>query len=99
MNLYKCRVFLTTIIPDNDKKNDHLNMLGFSVFTHDDILLGPISEIIFNNGQWLLDVVSENKKGILIPFHEHLIISIDISKRTVFMAIPNAWVLLVEINR
>jgi 16S rRNA processing protein RimM len=90
-----CRVFLTTIIPDNDRKNDHRNMLGFSVFTHDDILLGSISEIIFNNGQWLLDVVSDNKKGILIPFHEHLIISIDLSKKTVFMDIPDG---LLDIN-
>jgi ribosomal 30S subunit maturation factor RimM len=41
-----------------------------------------------NNGQWLITVVSENKKEILIPFHEHFIVRIDKGNNSVIMNIP-----------
>jgi 16S rRNA processing protein RimM len=65
------------------------------VYTKESILLGPITDIISNNGQWLLNIASPNKKNILIPFHEDFIISIDKRKKVVVMDIPDG---LLEIN-
>jgi 16S rRNA processing protein RimM len=65
------------------------------VFTQDHTLLGPVSDIISNNGQWLLNVSALNKKNLLIPFHEDFIISIDKKKKCVIMDIPEG---LLEIN-
>jgi 16S rRNA processing protein RimM len=65
------------------------------VYTKESILIGPILEIISNNGQWLLNIDSPGNKNILIPFHEDFIISIDKRKKTVVMDIPEG---LLDIN-
>jgi ribosomal 30S subunit maturation factor RimM len=48
-----------------------------------------------NNGQWLLNVKSVNKKDILIPFHEHFVVGFDKGKKVIVMNIPEG---LTEIN-
>ena len=91
-----CRIFLTNGVPDeSNKKTDNQLLIGYQVHTQEDQLLGTISDIISNNGQWLLNVISLNKKNILIPFHEDFIISIDRKKKIVVMDIPEG---LLEIN-
>ena len=91
-----CRIFLTDEInDDSDKKADNQLLTGYQVFTQEKKLLGHISDIISNNGQWLLNVAASNKKNLLIPFHEDLIISIDKKKKVVIMDIPEG---LLEIN-
>ena len=90
------RVFLTSK-PDNDNNttSDSQILIDFSVLTKQKVLLGSISDIIPNNGQWLLNVISPSKKNILIPFHEDFIISIDKKKKVVYMDIPDG---LLDIN-
>jgi len=90
-----CRIFLTSTPDGDSQKEDDQNLIGYAIFAPENNLLGSISEIISNNGQWLLNVVSLNKKNILIPFHEHFIISIDKMKKIVVMDIPEG---LLEIN-
>ena len=90
-----CRVFLTSSINTDNLKEKNENLIGYSVFVQEDQLLGSISEVLINNGQWLLNVISKNKKDILIPFHEHFIISIDKRKKVIIMNIPEG---LTEIN-
>ena len=90
-----CRIFLTSAPDGDSQKEDDQNLIGYVIFAPENNLLGSISEIISNNGQWLLNVVSLNKKNILIPFHEHFIISIDKKKKIVVMDIPEG---LLEIN-
>jgi 16S rRNA processing protein RimM len=91
-----CRIFLTNEIPEeSNKKPDNQLLIGYQVHTKEDQLLGPISDIISNHGQWLLNVISLDKKNILIPFHEDFIISIDRNKKIVVMDIPEG---LLEIN-
>jgi 16S rRNA processing protein RimM len=90
-----CRIFLTSAPDGDSQKEDDQNLIGYAIFAPENNLLGSISEIISNNGQWLLNVVSLNKKNILIPFHEHFIISIDKMKKIVVMDIPEG---LLEIN-
>jgi 16S rRNA processing protein RimM len=90
-----CSIFLTSSLPDDKKDTDDQDLIGYLVFNQEKILLGSISEIISNNGQWLINVIFNNKKDFLIPFHENLIISIDQDKKTVIMDIPEG---LLEIN-
>ena len=90
-----CRIFLTSAPDGDSQKEDDQNLIGYAIFAPENNLLGSISEIISNNGQWLLNVVSLNKKNILIPFHEHFIISIDKKKKIIVMDIPEG---LLEIN-
>jgi 16S rRNA processing protein RimM len=91
-----CRVFLTddNFLKDNQKA-DKQGLTGFKVYIEKNKLLGSISEVVLNNGQWLLLVNSTDEKEILIPFHEHFIVSIDKRKKIVFMDIPEG---LTEIN-
>jgi 16S rRNA processing protein RimM len=90
-----CRIFLTSGIYDNNLKDDNENLVGYTVFMQEDKLLGSISEVLPNNGQWLINVKSLNKKDILIPFHEHFIVSVDKRKKIIIMEIPDG---LTEIN-
>jgi 16S rRNA processing protein RimM len=60
-----------------------------------DIFLGIIKEIIQNPGQWLLNIRSDEGKEILIPLHEHFIVSIDKAGKVVVIDIPDG---LTEIN-
>ncbi len=90
-----CRIFLTSGIYNVNLKEDNENLIGYRVFMQEDKLLGSISEVLTNNGQWLINVISINKREILIPFHEHFIVSIDKRKKVIKMNIPEG---LTEIN-
>jgi 16S rRNA processing protein RimM len=90
-----CRVFLTTNIPVDNRTEDIQNLIGYKVLIQGDKLLGSITEVIQNPGQLLLNIVSIKNKNILIPFHEHFIVSIDKKKRIIIMDIPEG---LTEIN-
>jgi 16S rRNA processing protein RimM len=89
-----CRVFLTSGPKERTTKSDP-SLIGYSVVIQEDVVLGVISEIIENPGQWLINVVSPDKKSYLIPLHEDLIVSIDKKKKTIKMNIPEG---LTEIN-
>lgn len=90
-----CNVFLTDSAQSNDTITESQNLIGYLVTDHENCEIGLISEIIANNGQWLLEVISSEKKIILIPFHEHFIVRIDKKRKLVVMNIPEG---LLEIN-
>jgi 16S rRNA processing protein RimM len=90
-----CRIFLTYGIINNKRNEDFENLIGYKVFVQEDKLLGLISEVMTNSEQWLINVKSVAKKNILIPFHEHFIISLDKRKKVIIMNIPDG---LIEIN-
>jgi 16S rRNA processing protein RimM len=91
-----CRVFLTTGLSGDDQTTDDLqSLLGFNVIIKNNELLGSISEVITNPGQLLLNIVTVKKKEILIPFHEHFIVSIDKKNKKIVMDLPEG---LTEIN-
>jgi 16S rRNA processing protein RimM len=91
-----CRIFLTETDSGDTQKNPNTNNLkGYKVFLADSNLLGIITDIIENPGQWLLVVESPAKKELLIPLHEDFIVSIDKKKMFVIMNIPEG---LTEIN-
>lgn len=90
-----CRVFLTSGIPAENNTDDIQSLIGYKVLIQNDILLGTITEVIPNPGQWLLNINSPENKEILIPFHEHFIVSIDKKKKIIVMDIPEG---LTELN-
>lgn len=90
-----CRIFSTSVKPAISKDEDIADLAGYSVYTGGNALLGPVSEIIENPGQWLLVVTTPEGKEILIPFHSDLIISISRRKKTLRMRIPEG---LTQIN-
>jgi 16S rRNA processing protein RimM len=82
-----CRIFLTT----GKKQESGTNvktLIGYKVCLSDKSLIGTISEIIENPGQWLLQITAPSGKKLLIPFHEDLIRSIDNRKNTIVMDLP-----------
>ena len=90
-----CRIFLTTDMPDSDKTEDFPDLVGYKVLVQNKRFLGLIKEVIPNSGQWLLSVLSEQDKEVLIPFHNHFVLSIDRKKKILTMDIPEG---LTEIN-
>jgi 16S rRNA processing protein RimM len=90
-----CRVFLTSGNHSEKNRNEFQDLNGYQVLTRDNRLLGIITEVIPNPGQFLLNIISTGGKEILIPFHEHFIISIDKKKKIMVMDIPDG---LTEIN-
>ncbi len=89
------RIFLTPMTKINTIEQDNPDLVGFKVILPENNLLGSVADIMQNNGQWLITVISPDKKSILIPFHEDFIIKIDKSAKKIFMDIPEG---LAEIN-
>lgn len=90
-----CRVFLTSGLAEDDFPVKDTGLTGYKLFVQENRLLGTVSEIIQNPGQWLITVKTADKKEILIPLHEDLIVSIDKKKKIIIMDIPEG---LTEIN-
>jgi 16S rRNA processing protein RimM len=90
-----CRVFLTTGPADKTNIKETNTLIGYNVCLQNGELLGTVSEVIQNPGQFLLNIVSPEKKEMLIPFHEDFLVSIDKKKKIIKMVIPDG---LTEIN-
>jgi 16S rRNA processing protein RimM len=90
-----CRIFLTADTIINVRNADNSDLIGYKVIVNENEALGIISDVIPNNGQWLISVLAVNRKSILIPFHEDFIVRIDKKEKKIFMDIPDG---LIEIN-
>ena len=90
-----CKVFLTSALNNDNLKESNVSLIGYIVYIQGDQMLGSITEVLTNNGQWLINVISKNKKDILIPFHEHFIRSVDKRKKIIIMNLPEG---LTDIN-
>lgn len=90
-----CLVFLTSQ-PEGDSIADNItDLTGYSVLSVDITLIGIVSELIRNPGQWLLSIKSGANKEILIPLHEDFIVSIDHNGKRLVMDIPEG---LLDLN-
>jgi 16S rRNA processing protein RimM len=83
-----CRVFLTGETSGDSKDAEMDDLLEYSVHSEESGLIGRITEIIKNPGQWVLSLMSIEKKEILIPFHEDLILNVDKARKVIIMKIP-----------
>jgi 16S rRNA processing protein RimM len=87
-DLIGCKVF---IFSGNQKgKSDTVqgSIIGFELNTIENELVGIITNVTENPGQWLITVVSNSGNEILVPFHEDLIIKIDMKSKKIIMTIP-----------
>ena len=90
-----CFIFLTAP-PTADSITDNLTDLsGYSVLSVDNTLIGVVSDLIRNPGQWLLAIQSEANKEILIPLHEDFIKKVDHKAKKIVMDIPEG---LIDLN-
>jgi 16S rRNA processing protein RimM len=82
-----CRIFLTTGRKQKSGANVK-SLIGYKICLPDKSLIGTISEIIENPGQWLLKIIALSGKELLIPFHEDFVRSIFNRKKTIVMDLP-----------
>ena len=90
-----CRVFLTSDTTSKKPDKDPGDLRGYKIQLADKRLLGVVTEVIENPGQWLFNVNTTKGEEILIPLHEDLIIGIDKRKKIIRMDLPEG---LTEIN-
>jgi len=90
-----CRLFLTSAPEDWHQSENDSGLTGFTIFSSEKKLIGTVEGTIDNPGQLLLSVRSAAGKGILVPFHENLIVRIDRKKKQLIMDIPDG---LYELN-
>jgi 16S rRNA processing protein RimM len=88
-------VFLTSGDILQPHSDNHEELTGFDVFDENETKIGVVNGIIQNPRQWLLNILSVNKKEILLPAHEDLILRIDSAKKIITVKIPEG---LLEIN-
>ncbi len=94
-DLAGCNIYLTTSAGKEEMTADIQDLINYKVFTEGDKLLGTVSGIILNPGQWLLNVLSAGNKEVLVPFHEDFIVSVDRKKKILCLELPEG---LVELN-
>jgi len=90
-----CRVFLTSGDTIESHSDNYDDLTGFSVVDENEDNIGVVGSIIKNPRQWLLSISSINRKEVLLPLHEDLILGIDDAKRIITVIIPEG---LLEIN-
>ena len=90
-----CLVFLTSQPSENSLEDNMTDLTGYTVLSVDNTLIGVVSELISNPGQWLLAIKSEENKEILIPLHDDFIESIDHNGKKLIMDIPEG---LIDLN-
>ena len=83
-----CKIYLTSDLPAPVNDDDFGDLTGYSVYTHDNLFLGQVEEVIQNPGQWLLNIITPDKKEILFPLHEDLIVSLDDKMKIMVLKIP-----------
>jgi 16S rRNA processing protein RimM len=76
-----------TVTEKKENSYDLLGFLGYQIFDSNDI--------IENSYQVLFSVYSEEKKEILIPFHEAIVIEISTKEKIICINIPEG---LLELN-
>jgi 16S rRNA processing protein RimM len=64
-------------------------IIGFELITKEKVLLGVVTRVTENPGQWLITVITDSGNEILIPFHEDLIISIQKESKRIIMNLPD----------
>jgi 16S rRNA processing protein RimM len=90
-----CLIFLTLPPSGNSIEDNLTDLTGYTLLSVNDTLIGVVSELIKNPGQWLLAIKSESKKEILIPLHDDFIQSIDHNGKSLVMDIPEG---LLDLN-
>jgi 16S rRNA processing protein RimM len=84
-----------TVTEKKENSYDLLGFLGYQIFDSKKQKIGVVNDIIENSYQVLFSVYSEEKKEILIPFHEAIVIEISTKEKIICINIPEG---LLELN-
>ncbi|MBN2862244.1 MAG: 16S rRNA processing protein RimM [Bacteroidales bacterium] len=90
-----CRVFLVSAYLAETPSEKEEDLSGYRILTPENKLIGTVTGIIRNPGQYHLNVDPGSGKDIMIPFHEDLIVEVDRKKKIIIMDLPEG---LAEIN-
>ncbi len=74
------------ILADSDDERDEF--IGYEIRDQDDQPIGPILEVLDNNGQWLA-VVRYQKREIFIPLADENILAVQDQERYLMVEIPD----------
>lgn len=83
-----CLVYIPAGDHEDTDDSSRQDIVGFELFSSDTELIGIVTKVTENPGQWLITVVSSSGHEILIPFHEDLIIKIDEGSKKIEMNLP-----------
>ncbi len=83
-----CRVYIASEDSNINYSDDFDELTGYEVSNEAKLPLGNVTEIVVNPGQLLLKIVKPDKKEMLIPLHENLIINLDKKRKKIVMKIP-----------
>ncbi|MBT3301441.1 MAG: 16S rRNA processing protein RimM [Bacteroidetes bacterium] len=72
----------------SDEEFQMAYLKGYSVFDQHNSKIGIVQHIIENPAHYIL----ETADGILIPFHEDLLIELNIEKKAVYLQIPEGLI-------
>jgi 16S rRNA processing protein RimM len=90
-----CNVYLTSAPSESNDTDDPDSFIGYSVKISNDNLLGSVTDVIRNSGQWLLVITSPQNKEILIPLHEDFVVTLDDKNKILELDIPDG---LIDLN-
>ncbi|MDY0097787.1 MAG: ribosome maturation factor RimM [Bacteroidales bacterium] len=90
-----CNIYLPTAPDGSLRGKEEDDISGYTAFLKNNEVIGTVSVMIENPGQWLLSVITPGGKEILVPYHDDLIISIDSRKKTIVLDLPEG---LADIN-
>ncbi|MDQ3072534.1 MAG: ribosome maturation factor RimM [Bacteroidota bacterium] len=80
----------TELSKKHRKEASGLQILGFNVYTRDDILLGEVVDLIEETAQPLLEVKNGDRE-VLIPYHNDFIIKVNHSKKLILVHLPEGF--------
>ena len=83
-----CKVYIPSGDSNINNPDDFDELMGYEVQSEEKIPIGNVTEIIVNPGQLLLKIITPEKKEMLIPLHEDLIINLNKKGKIIVMKIP-----------
>lgn len=83
-----CSIYLSAAPGDSFMRKEEDNISGYTVFLKNNEVIGIVTEMIENPGQWLLTVITQGGKEILVPYHDDLVISMDSREKTIVLDLP-----------
>jgi 16S rRNA processing protein RimM len=82
------KVFLTTESFYENISDSLHSLIDYKVFSQDNEFAGKVKEVIQNPGQWLMNIINDSGKEILLPLHEDFVKDIKHSKKVIIMVFP-----------
>lgn len=90
-----CSIYLSSDPDGSHCSKEEDNISGYTVFLKNNKVIGTVTGMIENPGQWLLTIITQGGKEILVPYHDDLVINMDYREKTIVLDLPEG---LTDIN-